>query len=120
MHGNCFFLTLYCPGPEHTWAHHHPVSTCVVKDSFRHVRDPGTTLVDDTECGQIGKPMDLEVEDNKKYYPLENVLFHVQIPFLNDQVMSRKFHFVVTDLAIHFNNDYLKLTQSMLKKWKKF
>ena len=53
--------------------------------------------------------MDLEIEKNKQYYPLSNILFHVQIPFLQDQIMSRLFHFVVTDLAVHLNNDFAEL-----------
>lgn len=101
------------PGPQHTWAHHHPVKTCIVENAFRHVVDPGTTLVDSTECEHIGKSMELETEPNKQYYPLDNILFHVQIPFLNDQIMSRKFHFVIADLAIHFNNDFLKIVVGM-------
>ena len=53
--------------------------------------------------------MDLETEPHKQYYPLENILFHVQIPFLDGQILSRKFHFVIADLAIHFDNDFLKI-----------
>ena len=64
------------------------------------------------ECGHIGKQLDLELETNKAYYPLGNVLFHIQIPFRKGEIMSRKFHFMVTDLALHLNNDFLKLAQS--------
>lgn len=96
-------------GPQHTWAHHHPVKTCIVEDAYRHVLEPHTSLVDKAECERIGKPIDLETEANKQYYPLDNVLFHVQIPFLDYQIMSRKFHFVITDLGIHFNNDFINL-----------
>jgi hypothetical protein len=103
------FFVIGALGPQHTWAHHHPVKTCIVENAFRHILDPGTALVDGTECGRVGKPMDLETEPHKQYYPLENILFHVQIPFLDGQILSRKFHFVIADLAIHFDNDFLKI-----------
>jgi hypothetical protein len=103
------FFVIGALGPQHSWAHHHPIKTCVVENGYRHVLNPQFSLVDKTECSRIGKSLDLETERNKQYYPLDNILFYVQIPFLQDQIMSRKFHFVVTDLAVHLNNDFAEL-----------
>ena len=97
------------PGPQHTWAHHHPIKTCIVKDAYLHVLEPESSLVDRTECSLIGQPVDLETMEHKQYYPLDNVLFYVQIPFQEKQIMSRKFHFVIADLSVLFDNEFTEL-----------
>ena len=107
-------LSPWATGPQHTWAHHHPIKTCVVENGYRHVLNPQFKLIDRTECNRIGRSLDLETERNKQYYPLDNILFYVQMPFLQEQIMSRKFHFVVTDLAVHLNNDFVKLIMGKL------
>ena len=84
-----------------------------MENSHRHILDPHSNLVDSAECGSVGQSLDLEVDRHKEAYPLSNILFYVQIPFRHDQIMSRLFQFVVTDLGVHFTvSDYAELIMS--------
>lgn len=85
--------------------------TCIVPSAPDILRNPATSLVDEQSCEKIGRKLDIELEEKHllKHYPLENVVFFTQIPFIKDQVMSREFEFLLTDIGMHFaESKYLK------------
>ena len=61
-------------------------------------------MIDEAACKKIGRPFYREDEDPQKvkYYPLRNILFYTQIPYMKEQVMSREFEFLIADVGIHF------------------
>lgn len=85
--------------------------TCIVPSASDVIWSPTTSLVDDTTCDKAGRRLFIEKEEQKmlKHYPLKNVVFYTQIPYLKKQVMSREFEFLLADLGMHFaSSNYLK------------
>ena len=90
--------------PSSLWATTTPC-TPVLRNT---VRDSLQPLVDDHTCDEAGRKMGIEQEE-RKHYPLENVVFYTQVPFVKAHVMSREFEFLLADLGFHFtHSDYLK------------
>ena len=82
---------------------------CVLPNAGGHIWNPTYELINDESCDKIGRRLETEAKAIMKKYPLQNVLFYVQIPYIKDHVMSRLFQHLITDLGIQFSsNDYLK------------
>lgn len=68
-------------------------------------------MVDEESCSSVGRKLIREEENQKHlpHYPLQNIVFYTQIPFLKNMVMSREFEFLLADLGLHFVfSQYLK------------
>lgn len=112
---NAFLLSLsyltFPPGPKSSQGTFHEMYTCIVPVASDHVWNPSTPLVDEETCPNIGRKLVREEEKEKhmQHYPLKNIVFYAQIPYLLDRVMSREFEFLLADLGLHFIfSQYLK------------
>lgn len=78
--------------------------TCIVPSASELIWNPSTSLVDEETCPKIGRKLVRadEKEKHMQHYPLKNVVFYTQIPYLHDRVMSREFEFLLADLGMHF------------------
>ena len=86
---------------------------CVVPDAGKVIRDRGTPLIDEKLCEIHGKHLEITSLDTLRHYPLENVIFYTQIPYVKTHVMSRMFQFLLTDMGLKFStSDYLALIES--------
>ena len=96
-------------GPVSSRGSHHSMHPCIVPDARKYIWDVKTKLVDEMSCDVIGRAVELDTLEKLEYYPLENVVFFTPIPFLKNHVMSRLFHFLITDIGISFvSSNYLK------------
>ena len=69
--------------------------------------DPTFDFIDQTTCNQVGRELEKESAQRMQLYPLGNVVFYTQIPYIKSHVMSRLFQFMVADLGIQFtSSDY--------------
>ena len=72
-------------------------------------------MIDDDSCQMIGRMEDLDNLKMPEAYPVANVMFYTPIPFLKDNVMSRLFHFLITDLGINFKtSEFPRLMMGVL------
>ena len=76
---------------------------CVLPNAGGHIWDPTFELINDESCSEIGRPLEIETKAIMKNYPLQNVLFYVQIPHIKDHVMSRLFQHLIADLGCIVN-----------------
>ena len=85
---------------------------CVVPDASRVIRDRGTPLIDEKSCDLHGQHLEVTSMETLRHYPLENVVFYTQIPYIKTQVMTRMFQFLLTDMGLKFStSDYLALIE---------
>ena len=106
-----FLFLLPPPGPKSSQGTYHAMYTCVVPSASDHVWNPATPMVDEESCSAVGRKLIREEEQQKHlpHYPLQNIVFYTQIPFLKNMVMSREFEFLLADLGLHFVfSQYLK------------
>lgn len=68
------------------------------------MQDPTFDLIDKTSCSQVGRVLEAESPERMQLYPIGNVVFYTQIPYINTHVMSRLFQFMVADLGIQFTS----------------
>lgn len=78
------------------------MNLCIVPNSHDLIWDKNKLMIDDERCKIIGRQVDLHGLDKAELYPTVNALFYTPIPFLKDNVMSRLFHFLITDVALSF------------------
>ena len=80
---------------------------CIAPHARRHMWDPTFDFIDQTTCNQVGRELEKESAQRMQLYPLGNVVFYTQIPYIKSHVMSRLFQFMVADLGIQFtSSDY--------------
>ena len=86
-------LLLPLPGPKSSQGTYHAMYACVVPSASDQVWNPATPMVDDEPCSAVGRKLIREEEQQKHlpHYPLQNIVFYTQIPFLKNMVMSREF-----------------------------
>ena len=77
---------------------------CVVPDALEHIRGEGNPLIDETICSEVGQPLNEPSLQQLQVYPLKNVIFYAQIPYMRHHVMIRLFHFLIADLGISFTS----------------
>ena len=95
------------PGPQHSSATYHEMYMCIAPYARRHMWDPTFDFIDRTTCNQVGRKLEKESAQRMQLYPLGNVVFYTQIPYIESHVMSRLFQFMVADLGIQFtSSDY--------------
>lgn len=101
---NINITSWWTTGPKSSQGTFHGMHMCIVPSASDHVWKPGISLIDEKSCREVGREFVRESEDPKKlkHYPLKNVIFYVQIPYMKKQVMSRDFEFLIADLGIHF------------------
>ena len=86
---------------------------CVVPDASRVIRDRDIPLIDEKSCDLHGQHLEITSMETLRHYPLENVIFYTQIPYIKTHVMSRMFQFLLTDMGLKFStSDYLALIES--------
>lgn len=64
--------------------------------------DSDKQMMDDDYCQAIGRSVSLDDLERADLYPPENALFYTPIPFMKNNVMSRLFHFLITDMGLNF------------------
>lgn len=86
---------------------------CVVPDASRVLRNRDSPLIDEQSCDSHGQHLDVSSPETLRHYPLKNVVFYTQIPHIKNQVMSRMFHFLLTDMGLKFSSgDYVSHIES--------
>ena len=86
---------------------------CVVPDASKVIRDGGIPLIDEKSCELHGQHLEVTSMEMLRHYPLENVIFYTQIPYIKTHVMTRLFQFLLTDMGLKFStSDYLALIES--------
>lgn len=86
---------------------------CVVPDAGGVLRDRDIPLIDENSCESHGQHLEITSLETLRHYPLENVIFYTQIPYIKTHVMSRMFQFLLTDMGLKFStSDYLALIES--------
>ena len=66
--------------------------------------DPTFDLIDQTACNRVGRVLERESTQRMQLYPLGNVVFYTQIPYIKSHVMSRLFQYMVADLGFQFTS----------------
>lgn len=103
------FFVIGALGPPSSRVTYHHFHTCVVPSAGGHIWDPTYELINDESCNKIGRHLEMEAKATLKDYPLQNILFYTQIPYIKDHVMSRLFQHLITDLGIQFSStDYIR------------
>ena len=104
---------IICIGPVSSQGSYHAMYMCVVPDASKVIRDRGVPLIDEKSCETHGQHLEVTSLDTLRHYPLENVIFYTQIPYVKKHVMSRMFQFLLTDMGLKFStSDYLALIDS--------
>ena len=103
---------MFIVGPVSSQGSYHAMYMCVVPDASRVIRDRGTPLIDEKSCDLHGQHLEVTSMETLRHYPLENVVFYTQIPYIKTQVMTRMFQFLLTDMGLKFStSDYLALIE---------
>ena len=77
---------------------------CIAPHARRHMLDPTFDLIDRTTCNRVGRVLERESTQRMQLYPLGNVVFYTQIPYIKGHVMSRLFQYMVADLGFQFTS----------------
>ena len=89
---------------------------CVLPEADKHIRESSSPLIDEELCDIRGKHLDTPSMDKLRLYPLDAVVFYSMIPYTKNQVMTRMFQFLLTDLGLKFTtSDYPALIDSESK-----
>lgn len=94
----------FFPGPQHSSATYHDMYMCIAPHARRHMWDPTFDLIDQTACNRVGRVLERESTQRMQLYPLGNVIFYTQIPYIKSHVMSRLFQYMVADLGFQFTS----------------
>lgn len=106
-------MLIHFLGPVSSQGSYHAMYTCVVPDASRVIRDRGTPLIDEQSCDLYGQHLEVTSMETLRHYPLENVIFYTQIPYVKTHVMTRMFQFLLTDMGLKFStSDYLAAIES--------
>ena len=86
---------------------------CILPEATKFLRDKDSPMIDEQTCDVHGKHLEVSSMDMLRHYPLEAVVFYTLIPYTKNQVMSRMFQFLLTDMGLKFTtSDYPALIDS--------